>query len=321
MKKFAGSLLLFFLIQAGVFGLLLHRFDTARSDHYLASTNDKHRRLNETPPPRILLVGGSNVALGFHSGLIESELERPVVNMALVAGVGLNFMLNEIESSVGQGDLVVLSIEYDLFGDKYIRSRLRQVIVRRPASVRYLNVKQFGRILSERGLALLAEIVRRSIESSTFLLAEDNETDPMFERSDFNQWGDFIGHYDRPSAMISSPPGSVAQKIQKSWLPTERIRKRLRAFVNHCQSRGARVVYSCPPVPGENLEAALLTIRPILEELEEVPGLTVIDQPEDQTYPINQFYDSTYHLTAEGSLERSRRLIRALRRYLSTPGK
>ena len=52
------------------------------------------------------------------SKLVESELKMPVVNLGLHAGLGLEFILNEISSQMKSGDEVVISLEYYLVGLK-----------------------------------------------------------------------------------------------------------------------------------------------------------------------------------------------------------
>ena len=74
LKRFLCNLFLFFLVQAAVFFLLLARFNPDAEENYLAATVDKHRRLAQTRPPRVILVGGSNLALGIQSDRLEVAL-------------------------------------------------------------------------------------------------------------------------------------------------------------------------------------------------------------------------------------------------------
>ncbi len=81
-----------------------------------ATVLDKERLLKEAPSPRLVLVGGSGLAFGIDSPTLEQELggEYSVVNMGLHAGLGLDFMLNEALDGLREGDVVVLSPEYDI---------------------------------------------------------------------------------------------------------------------------------------------------------------------------------------------------------------
>src|SRR5258708_4132609 len=62
---------------------------------YLGASAEKEKRENSISRPKIILVGGSNLAFGINSEIIEKEFKMPVVNMGLHAGLGLEFTLNE----------------------------------------------------------------------------------------------------------------------------------------------------------------------------------------------------------------------------------
>src|SRR5438067_10621075 len=163
LKRFLRDLFLFFLIQVAVFFLLLVRFNLDAEQNYLAAIVDKHRRLAATNPPRIILVGGSNPALGVQSDRIEAALGRSVLNMSLAQGLGVDFMLNEVEHSIGSRDIVVLSIEYNLLSGEYDILAIQQAISYRPGSIRYLSYQQFTDLLIDHGLTLFCELTRRAV--------------------------------------------------------------------------------------------------------------------------------------------------------------
>jgi hypothetical protein len=47
--------------------------------------------------------------------------------------------------------------------------------------------------------------------------------------------------------------------------------------------------------------------------------IPVISHPEDYRFPQNLFFDTVYHLNADGRQARTKQLIMDLRRALSTP--
>src|SRR5262245_52969609 len=89
-----------------------------RSDEYLAVTVDKEQRLRSADGPRIVFVGGSNLAFGLRSERVRRALRRNPVNMGLYANFGLPFMFREAQAGLRKGDVVVLSLEYDYFGNE-----------------------------------------------------------------------------------------------------------------------------------------------------------------------------------------------------------
>ncbi|MEO7934281.1 MAG: hypothetical protein ABIT76_14095 [Chthoniobacterales bacterium] len=70
---------------------------------------------SQNAPQRILVVGGSSVLFGVDAVLLQKETGRSSINLGLAANLGALFMLGYAEDSAKSGDLVVLSIEPDLF--------------------------------------------------------------------------------------------------------------------------------------------------------------------------------------------------------------
>lgn len=314
MRRFLVRLLLFALLQAGIFRLIVWSPDLPRSTSFLAATLDKHRRLAELPSPKIVLVGGSNLAFSFQSDLLERESGLPVVNLGLVAGLGLSFVLSEAEGRLDRGDVVVLSLEYEMFrGGDHVPNHA-QLLEIRPASLPYVPRRNWRRLIDRHGLAILGGCVQRGLG---FPAAPDytEAGDLLMGRRGFNRWGDYVAHEGRRSTLNLD----VDDTTDPDWrgrgfefqFPAE-SRERLARFVRRAEARGARVFFTCPPQPRE-----LLARRAGLEDrvrtaLSEVPGLEVLDAPADHAYPAVWFYDNPYHLYAAGAQERTWRVIRRL---------
>jgi hypothetical protein len=82
-------------------------------------------------------MGGSNAFYGMNSAMLSDSIHMNVVNMALFAGVGLDFMLKELRGNIKKNDVVVLSIEYFLF----LECRAKEEIVRYyPQGKKYMGI-------------------------------------------------------------------------------------------------------------------------------------------------------------------------------------
>ncbi len=105
MRRFLRNIVLFFLIQAGVWAcvLWLHVRLKNHEKDYVAATIDKHDLLDQQPSPRIIFVGGSSAAFGLDSQKIGQSLGYHPVNMGIKVTLGLNFMLEEVETSLRSG--------------------------------------------------------------------------------------------------------------------------------------------------------------------------------------------------------------------------
>lgn len=317
MKRFFGNLAFFLAIQLGPLALLWWNCDLDAEANYLAATVDKHRRLDQVGRPRMILVGGSNIALGLRSEELENAFGRPVVNMGLAVALGLEFMLNEVEDSVGSGDVIVLSPEYEVLSGNYNPLTLQQIVTYRPQSLVRLSYFQLGQLAIDHGLGTLCEWVRRAVYIDRQASQKFAETQFPYTRSGFNGWGDFVAHHGLASTNLPAATvrlvGEVEPQVNVSFLPNRAILRRLEAFAAHCRARGAKLFYSFPPRPIEEWIEEKATVELIFKQLRDIPGLVMLDEPKDHVYARGLFYDSRDHLVAEGATERTQRLIRALR--------
>ena len=97
-------------------GIALGQYDSrAQDDNYLAAVLEKDRIIRNAESPKIILVGGSNLAFGIDSKMMQDALRMPVVNMGLYAKLGLKYMLAQVRPYIRKGDIVVVVPEYDLF--------------------------------------------------------------------------------------------------------------------------------------------------------------------------------------------------------------
>ena len=298
--------------------MLLFWYDHSLEINYLAATCEKHARLERTSAPRIILVGGSNLAFGVDSARLEKTLGRDVVNMGLAAGLGIDFMLNEIEPALQRGDIVVLSLEYDRFSGGYNPLTLRQAVEYRPANFRHLEFRQWNRVVVRGGLSILGGIARRAVRlhsEPSFTLNKPS----AYLRSGFNTWGDLTTHHGvQGSYAPSSPAGEEA--LHTDWLPTKRVLSHLRTFARKCNESGVVFSYSCPPQPDGISRAQRKTVALILDQLDTIPNLEILDSPEDHTYPDSYFFDTGYHLTQKGAQGRTEKLIASIDEILREPG-
>ena len=60
-------------------------------NNYLMAYKSKTARLITCPTPRIVFIGGSNLAFGLDSHMIEDSLHCHVVNMGLHGGIGIRY--------------------------------------------------------------------------------------------------------------------------------------------------------------------------------------------------------------------------------------
>ena len=298
MKKFLVILLIFVFCQALILALALVNYDSFPEYAYMAATLDKHERLSSISPPRIIFVGGSNLAFGIRSDMVERDMGAPVVNMGLQVGLGLDFILNEVEERIGRGDIIIISPEYELFNDWFQGQILINLLMFRPESIRYCQKTKLLRAFLYEGHLFVSE----KVDFNVCKLSGGNcFPSPPYMRTGFNRWGDMTLHYGMPSAkipMIETLPAFNHRKIEVAV-------EKIALFARSCVEKGARVFFSYPCVPADYLEAARNNVRLIESSLKSSPGLIILGRPEDYVFARPLFYNSVYHLTMEGARERT----------------
>lgn len=317
MRSFCLKVAAFALLQVVVFAMVWNPV-LPRQHNYLAATIDKHRRLAELAPPRLILVGGCSMAYGIDSGRLEQELGLSVVNMGITAGLGLFYMLNEVESSVACGDVVLFALEYDYYGWEGGDLVTRQLIEYRPASLWELPRPRWKRFLDRDGLAWLGSLVRRSLFTGA-ATAPPDEPGRLQPREGFNKWGDYVEHGDAPSQILDLPLDHMRMRPGHVQPPTVRMLARLVEFTKLCEGRGARFIISWPPHARDAFDQVAPEVARLEAVLRGTPGLTILDVPGDYVYERSWFYDTSYHCTRAGGGRRTSTLSEHLRRHLGSP--
>ncbi len=256
------------------------------------------------PHPGIIIVGGSNALFGFNAVELEKELQCPAVNLATHAGLGLDYIRYTAEKVVGRGDVVVLALEYDLYGDeKTTYAKDFQVLAVDP---QYLRDMSFFR--------RWACLLRVSPDNWGKLVAAKFRPEPPikagYQVSDFDERGDDIRND------IAQPPERIAHL---SSAPAGRFRLSRRAaalllqFGQDLRQRGARLVVTYPNIIENALDEKLNT--GFFEDLKSTlskGGIDLIGQPRDFAFDKSRLYDTVYHQNSKGQMLSTHKLAELL---------
>jgi hypothetical protein len=268
-------------------------------DAYQAAKLDKLELLRTTPSPKLILLGGSNLAFSIDSEWLSERLGMPVVNMGLAKSVGLEYLLEETKPHIHRDDIVVIAVEYELFYDLYFGSdglivELQYV----PTGFEHLNsfgqwsnfVSKFGPIMQ----AKFAGYLRKGPEG---------QTDEIYRRSGFNRFGDLITHLDEE-------PAYETHELFEHGIPfREESIKLLNDFYQAVLERGARVYFSAPPLVDHEFDRHQEKILDLYAKLHDGLKMPVISDPSEYVFRHDQMYDTAYHLLREGSRLRTEKLL------------
>jgi hypothetical protein len=273
--------------------------------NYFASMIDKHARLEQAKSPKVVLIGGSNVAFGIDSEMIEAELGMPVVNMGLQGGLGLRYMLSETKPKLAPGDIVILMPEYEqylfLFNGQV---QLWQVLNIIPENTRFITHPRQYLVM----LRNYPKFVQGKLKGA---LLSSNKQDPIYYREAFNQYGDITSHLSQPSKQIEPKIwywGSGAD-VDKSIAV-------LNQYYSEISANDVRGFIIPPSIAQTGYAANKDRVTMIYKKLLAQSNMPVLANPNDYVYPDQLFFDTIYHLHSEGRSLRTQQVINDVSRAL-----
>lgn len=294
---------MFASLLTGGFAWLIRWYPEQEANQYVRVILDKEARLRATTSARLLLVGGSNCALGVDSSALERALQRPVINLGITVEFGREFILNQAAAHVRKDDIVVVSLEYFLFTNAAPNGQpLSVALEAMPSTWRYMGIHQWKAVL-DGGLLQLGFIARTSLAN---LRGHYHPAINVYRRDAFNLQGDMTSHHGIPATLLPSRPVNVSESSLRDTLDL------IARFVAHCRAQGATVYFELPPWPENWVQAQPAILERIYRGLREVPGLVVLNTPATIALPDDVFFDSEYHPTQDGTALRTQRLIQSL---------
>jgi len=280
-------------------------------ESYFCGFNLKDNLLKSAKSPKILLVGGSNLAFGTDSQKLSSEFGINVVNTGLHVSLGSNFMLNWAEENIrGPGDIVIVSFEYWNFlpGTGYRGDiTLCEVLFEVPGIVRYFGLEHIVTIWEGTGRTCWLRLLR-CLKGIPF------KPDAIYNVQAFNKYGDVVSHLD-----VQEDERSIPQVLDPALQDHRRIEinspamKRFQQFINCVEAKGTRV-YILPPCLRDNEYLANSeTINFNYNTLKKVFPRQVLSKPSDFVFGANYFFDTEYHLNRKGREIRTAKMIQYIR--------
>ena len=313
MNKFIFKISLFSLI---ILALIAYfgSFMASNPDDYLAILIDKHKISEKIKTPKIILVGGSNLAFGIDTKVLRENLGRPVVNMGLRAEFGVDFMLNEAKSIMKKDDIIILSFEYflDLEGDYALKKRISNIFPKANEFYQQDNALEFDSYLTnaqENYKFLLYKIQFFSVQKIKDFLGKNNPNNQkkhIYSRKSANIDGDMVAHLEekQPEELQEIPVLTY-----KYWSAISAMNN----FYEYAQKQQIKVflVYPCysETAFAQSKKVILLLEKDIKNNLK----IPVLSQSAQFIYPNAYFFDTHYHLTKQGRKQRTEDLSKIMK--------
>lgn len=279
------------------------------NDYGLAS-NLKQDRLNTLEGNKIVLVGGSNLAFGIVSPIIEEITDCPVVNMGMNGYFGVRYMLEEVKPALRKGDVVVLAFEWDNYFKSIDGSpaNLFGVSKANPRALGFMTWEQRLHAASI-GIPLAARAkLRRTIIDTVAMIRASGK--PARTNEAINEIESFAGF--TPEGDLTSHVGvqwqdNIEQAVFGDHVDPEVV-PAIAGFVRQMEARGVRVVMSYTPYMASAYAQRSEPIEQAYALIEaELPGRSP-RPPQDYLFDPSLFFDTVYHLNGDGRPIRSERL-------------
>ena len=271
-------------------------------DGYLLEYKEKCKLLRSVPSPRIILVGGSNLAFGINSKRMADSLGITVINNGLHAGLGLKFILDDVVKYVRKGDIVVIAPEYSHFygdnayGEALIFSEILDIDL---SYLNDLNLHQWKIIT--KGIHLLA------FKRLDYLKSKYRKNDiSLFEykMSGFNTYGDEVSHRHFPSKSITSAK-AFNKKINEDYLLHF-------AQTIHQIQQFSKVILIPPAIERITFINQAKDIDLLQKKMEQYE-LKFVVEPIVFTYSADCIFDTYYHLNKKGVDINTAKMIQILK--------
>lgn len=285
----------------------------ADQDKYVAAMQDKELLLLSSKSPRIIFVGGSNLAFGLDSELVEKKFGLPVVNLGLHADLGLATSFNIVEKYVTQGDIIVVIPEYEYFDHSLViygsNDLLSDFLETDPANIQYIARDKW----IDLPLIVLG-IPERKLNRKLHSLFDRPVSEGIYVRSNFNRYGDMVGHLGKtPLDPRKIPAESV---LRNPVLITDSF-DTLEEFNQKIIKKGGIVLFDFPSLRMRNCKiTGPEKFDSLLLALKTRTTIPLLSVPYDRCYPYKDFYDTEYHLTEAGREIRTQQVIKSLSKIL-----
>jgi len=286
-------------------------------NNYLRARIDKHCILDTTSSPKIVFVGGSNVAFGIDSRIIRDSTELNVVNTGLHAGMGIKFIMSDLNPDIKkmkkeENNYIIICPEYSHFYNEGNGEPITMapLFVSDIKVVKLMNVAQLAMIM--RGLPKYASgKIRENIENKIKNKGNRSYKNDRYryERKGFNEYGDEINHI----TLKSDHPQIIANKMSN----TDINENTLSYFLNTIKiwEKHAHVLIIPPALYDEVYKLQEVQIKQISDRLAK-SGNPFMMPTDSFKYDKSMMYNTGYHLNAKGTKNHSRKIATFLKNFL-----
>lgn len=327
--RLLGGISLGIILALGIWMLVLKgQLGHSHPNHQwvLEARDHKQTRAEAIPAPRLLVAGGSSAMFGIDSQQLETTFRRPTLNLGVNAGLGLPVILNQTLEVAEAGDLVIMALEYPLFGYRgEINHVMNDFYLGQPE-----ELLQAWRLYRDAlpGYRWLPLVAREAFQ----IVMQTPLTRVVQGYRGLPDGFTVKGTYGAHRLDIHGDQTGTSRRLRKAWMLQQATAEAprqygadhadnapgwalLRHFQERLQDRGACLVL----VPPAFLFHSHYRENPVERRFySTLPaqaaghGLPYRGRPFDFMYPAEDMFDTDFHLVDEARRRNTRRLIEVL---------
>jgi hypothetical protein len=299
MKKLIFKLLIFSLPIVIFFSICIALPATPKVNKSLLFAKiHKDDLLQNTPNPRLIFIGGSNLSFGLNSQMLKDSLKVNPINTGISASIGLTFMLKSTLRYVKTGDIVVAVPEYTHYYNDYSLGNedlFRTILDVKLSDVFLLNFKQIKNLV-----CFIPKYSLSKINPEEYKTAIENE---IYSVNSFNSFGDAFKHWNSKKEEYS-PYGL-------GGIFNQEVISELNTFRNEVEAKGAIFIVSFPCYQATSYNNSFDNIKIVETELIK-NKFKIMGSPERYAVPDSLTFNTPYHLIKKGVDYRTQLVIKDL---------
>lgn len=297
MKKLITRFLLFLsfpIVLWVVLLLILNSSFNYNYTKYLYQKKEAYLRKHKDHK-KLVIIGGSNAKFNYNSAIMDSILqgEYQIVNSAVMGNIGFVNHAELIAPYLQEGDVVLLSPEYDIFQTKQGLYGNYQALQIAPVKKDY-----YKNIFSD--VDRCASFLQQSFMHWKFLL----EILMMRKTLTLEMINYVINEFHTENGEIGKYPEEVAYSdylITISNKLEPQSVKVINEFNDWCNSNGVKMIINLPAVRYSSVSNHFDSDSSYISMLKKYfPKIAITGGPIQNTYEDDMFIDSPYHLNEIG---------------------
>lgn len=265
---------------------------------FLGELKYKVEALEKAEGKRIVVIGGSGVAFGQRSDLLEAEMpEYEVVNFGMYAGLGSTVMLDLAKPHLRAGDIVIFSPEQS---EQTLSMYFNPEVMWQAADGAFGLLLELNR---ENAGAMVGQLPYFAGSKLRYFWENHAPVpDGVYSRASFNEYGD-IEYTGRDKNIMTGGYDPDMRVDFDTNQPSEAFITYLNDYTEMCRKKDIRYFYRfCPMNEQAVTREGWENLDRYYDELKEKLDCEILGNPRASVLDAGWFYDTNFHLNSAGAI-------------------